>query len=37
MKEQAEGFGSEFVLDTIQEVELEGKVKKLILNNSDNK
>lgn len=30
MKEQAEGFGSEFVLDTIQEVELEGKVKKLI-------
>lgn len=29
MKEQAEGFGAEFVLDTVESVELEGKIKKV--------
>lgn len=29
MKEQAEGFGAEFVLDTVESVEVEGKIKKI--------
>lgn len=30
MKDQVDNFGAEFVLDTVQKVELEGKVKKVI-------
>ncbi|MCI5675346.1 MAG: thioredoxin-disulfide reductase [Ezakiella sp.] len=30
MKEQAEGFGAEFVIDEVKELELDGKVKKAI-------
>ncbi|MDO5716782.1 MAG: thioredoxin-disulfide reductase [Tissierellia bacterium] len=30
MKEQAEGFGAEFTIDPVQEVQLDGKVKKII-------
>lgn len=30
MKEQAEGFGAEFVLDPVRELELDGEVKKII-------